>query len=243
MAIINRQTLKNYFTKGGFAQEKNFVDLIDSMVNLVDDGIEKSIDFGLKLSPLKNNAALISFFNKISNKKPNFSLNLNESSPDKLTLNNENNKEIISFKSNGNIGVNNSNPIHNFDVKGTIGTQSLVGTYLQGEVPADGNWHNVITNLDDISAFQITASARGMIDKGYYAVIHAIALSTFGGRDSKWKINETHAYYEYRRNKIQLRWFGEMHNYGLQIRTRRNYKSQSASDEYKITFNILNLLP
>mgnify|MGYP003309971067 CR=1 FL=1 len=39
MALINRQTLKNYFQKGGFATEKHFVDLIDSSLNIVDDGI------------------------------------------------------------------------------------------------------------------------------------------------------------------------------------------------------------
>ena len=38
MALINRQTLKNYFKKGGFATEKHFVDLIDSSLNVVDDG-------------------------------------------------------------------------------------------------------------------------------------------------------------------------------------------------------------
>ena len=39
MALIDRQTLKNYFKKGGFATEKHFVDLIDSSLNVVDDGI------------------------------------------------------------------------------------------------------------------------------------------------------------------------------------------------------------
>ena len=40
MALINRNTLKNYFKKGGFAKENHFVDLIDSTLNSVDDGIE-----------------------------------------------------------------------------------------------------------------------------------------------------------------------------------------------------------
>ena len=52
MALINRQTLKNYFQKGGFATEKHFVDLIDSSLNVVDDGISINQKQGLKLNPL-----------------------------------------------------------------------------------------------------------------------------------------------------------------------------------------------
>ena len=36
MASKNRETLKNYFKKGGFATEKEFSDLIDSSMNLID---------------------------------------------------------------------------------------------------------------------------------------------------------------------------------------------------------------
>mgnify|MGYP003326003138 CR=1 FL=1 len=44
MAIVNRNTLKNFFKKGGFAKENHFVDLIDSTINSVDDGIQINID-------------------------------------------------------------------------------------------------------------------------------------------------------------------------------------------------------
>ena len=36
MAIKNKETLKNYFKKGGVVSEKHFVDLIDSSINIKD---------------------------------------------------------------------------------------------------------------------------------------------------------------------------------------------------------------
>ena len=59
MALINRETLKNYFKKGGFATEKHFVDLIDSSLNVVDDGIAIKPEYGLKINPLALNSKLI----------------------------------------------------------------------------------------------------------------------------------------------------------------------------------------
>ena len=76
MALINRQTLKNYFKKGGFATEKHFIDLIDSSVNSVDDGITKSSEHGLKLSPRKENSKLLSFFKRITQEYSDYSFDL-----------------------------------------------------------------------------------------------------------------------------------------------------------------------
>ena len=64
MGIFNRQTLKNYFKKGGFATEKHFVDLIDSSLNSVDDGISMSPENGLILNPFGYTSKVISFFKK-----------------------------------------------------------------------------------------------------------------------------------------------------------------------------------
>ena len=75
MALINRQTLKNYFQKGGFATEKHFVDLIDSSLNKVDDGISMNSEYGFKLNPHGYSSRLISFFKKATQKEPDFSIN------------------------------------------------------------------------------------------------------------------------------------------------------------------------
>ena len=43
MPVKKRQTLKNYFLKGALPSEGDFGNLIDSVPNIVDDGIFKSI--------------------------------------------------------------------------------------------------------------------------------------------------------------------------------------------------------
>ena len=69
MASKNRETLKNYFKKGGFATEKEFSDLIDSSMNLIDDGISMTPRQGLKLNPLGSFSSFIYFFKKKITKK------------------------------------------------------------------------------------------------------------------------------------------------------------------------------
>ncbi len=72
MGIKNRETLKNYFKKGGFATEKQFIDLIESSMNVVDDGITIKPKTGLKINPLGESSKLISFFKRILKKKLSF---------------------------------------------------------------------------------------------------------------------------------------------------------------------------
>ena len=243
MALINRQTLKNYFKKGGFATEKHFNDLIDSSINSVDDGISKTSDHGLKLSPLKKDSKLLSFFKRITQEYSNYSFNLDNNDSEGLSINNYDDSTIIKFNKAGNVGVNTNNPNYNLEVNGTIGIKSQVGLYKSGDVPADGNWHYIISDLDGISGFEVTAKAAGKVGAGYYSVAPVVALSTFGGRGSKHKIKTTTAYYEKYFNRLSFRWVGEMNSYGLQVKTLRNYGICSNTKEtYTIKFNIINLL-
>jgi len=243
MALINRQTLKNYFKKGGFATEKHFNDLIDSSINSVDDGISKTSDHGLKLSPLKKDSKLLSFFKRITQEYSNYSFNLDNNDSEGLSINNHDNSTIIKFNKEGNVGINTNNPNYNLEVNGTLGVKSKIGLFKTGSVPADGNWHSILTDLDGINGFEITAKATGKTGSGCYSVSHVIALSTFGGRRSKHKIKTTTAYYEKYFHRLSFRWFGEMNSYGLQVRTLKSYGICSETKEsYQIKFNVLNLL-
>ena len=70
MAIKNKESLKNYFQKGGVISEKQFIDLIDSSINIIDDGIDVQPKDGLRLNPVGLFSRLISFFKKKTQKKP-----------------------------------------------------------------------------------------------------------------------------------------------------------------------------
>ena len=116
------------------------------------------------------------------------------------------------------------------------------GSYLSGTAPGDRTWYTILSNLDGLNAFEINAYIRGKVGSGRYAIAHTIALSTFGGRGSRSKIKSTVAHYGSFLNKIEFRFTGEMHDYELQVRTRRHYGIDSNTGEpYQIHFNLTKI--
>ena len=242
MALINRQTLKNYFKKGGFATEKHFVDLIDSSLNVVDDGISIQRDHGLRISPIGFSTKLISFFKKSTQKSPEFSFELDQANAPGLSVQGDNDKSIIKVKKEGLVGINTFDPKYTFDVNGTVGMRSRVGTHAIGSVPGDGSWHSILSNLDGVNGYEVTANIKGKLGSGRYSIAHAIALSTFGGRSSRNKIKTTVASYGSFFYKISFRWYGDVHNYELQAKTSRHFGiDEKTGTPFPISFNIVKL--
>jgi hypothetical protein len=233
MSLQNRNTLKNFFRKGQMPSESNFMDLIDSMINKVDDGMSKNIDDGLTLSPIGTSKKLMSFFKSIEDKNPAWSIEIDNSALHIISNTQKGPLEIVTLKDGGNVGINNPDPQYALDVNGTLGIKERVGTHQQGKVLADGKWHKIMEGLNGCYAFEIIAGV-GKKRTGKYALIHALALSTFGRSSNRIQINQ--AYYGTRCNKIDLRWTGDTYNLNLEMRTRCSYDG-----EYFINYNITNL--
>lgn len=218
MAKRNRKTLKNFFKKGQMPSEENFSDLIDSMVNIVDEGFNKSINEGLEISPVGESSKLITFYQDIEDKNPIWSC---ETQKDKnnLSINNKKGEKVFVLNEEGNVGVNSENPKTELDVNGVISYKGKTGTYKNGYVPADGKWHKIISNLDGCQAFEVMAGV-GKKKTGKYALMHAFALSTF---NSKNQIKYHQSFFKTLCNTIKLRWTGSMHNYALEMKTRSDF--------------------
>jgi hypothetical protein len=244
MAQKNKETLKNYFKKGSFITEKEFIDLIDSSMNVIDDGISIKPEDGLRLNPTGIFSKLISFYKKKSQKKANFSININHSKNDGLSLNDENDKPIIMINKENKVGIITKDPKYDLDVNGTLGVNTRVGTFKDGCVPANGEWHKIISNLDGINAFEIISHVSGERNSGNYCLSHAIALSTFGGKFSNQKIkvlNANWGLFNFR-NKIKLKWSGDLHNYNLEIKTTKNWGIDLKNNEFfNLNFNVTKL--
>jgi len=232
MSLQNRNTLINFFRKGQIPSENNFLDLIESMLNKIDDGMSKTIDDGLTLSPIGGSKKLISFFKSIEDKNPAWALEIDKGNAN-LSFNNNIGHSVFTLTQKGDVGINNTEPKHTLDVKGIIGLEGKVGTYKQGKVLADGKWHPIIENLNGSYAFDIIAGV-GKKRTGKYALIQAYVLSTFGR--SRAKIDVKQAYYGTRCNKIELRWTGTTYDYNLEMRTRCSYDG-----EFYVKYNITNL--
>jgi hypothetical protein len=242
MAILNRITLKNFFRKGSVPTETNFADLIDSSINIVEDGIGRSVEDGFRIAPMGYSKRLLSFYENSQKSIPDWFISLNDGNSKGLSFHQTDNDHRLVLKNSGNIGIGISNPTSKLEVKGCIGMDARKGTFVEGQVPGDAKWHDIIAELDEIHAFEIMAQISGKKGSGRYAIAHAIALATFGGYLSKWSIRKTAANYGGFLNQLQFRWTGSVNNYALQVRTRRHYGLNDQNAEpYQIKFHVTKL--
>ena len=84
-------------------------------------------------------------------------MELDQANTPGLSVQGENDKSIIKVKKEGLVGINTLDPKYTFDVNGTVGMKSRVGTHAIGSVPGDGNWHSILSNLDGVNGYEITA--------------------------------------------------------------------------------------
>lgn len=218
MARRNRKTLKNFFQKGQLPTQENFSDLIDSMVNVVDEGFSKSINDGLEISPIGDSQKLISFFRNIEDKSPIWSYETDKLN-NNLSFNNRNGDKVLVLNEEKRVGINTENPGTTLDVNGILSYKGRLGTYKYGLVPANGKWQSIITGLDACNAFEIMAGV-GKKKSGKYSLMHAFALSTF---NSENKISYHQSFFKTMCNSIKLKWSGSMHDYSLEIKSRSDF--------------------
>ncbi|PIB35023.1 hypothetical protein BFP72_06255 [Reichenbachiella sp. 5M10] len=212
--------------------EQNFNDLIDSFLNKVDDGVSKSIDDGLMLSPIGDSKKLMSFYRSIEEKSAAWSIDIERGTTD-LHIKNHRGHEVLSLRENGHVGINAKNAKTTLEVGGVIGAHGRKGIAYDGKIPGDGNWHPMIENLRGCHAFEIVAGI-GKQKTGKYALVVASALTTYGKSKSRIKILQAH--YGSRGNKLQLRWRGDIYDQRLEIRSRINY-----GDGFNIQFHVSKL--
>lgn len=241
--IYGREELKKYFRNGNIPSENDFGFLIESMINKQDDGISKDEIDGLLIYKSELSKKLLTFFNHIDETQPFFLIEKDDKDISSLRFRSCNNPEETNneeensffFHEGGKLGIGKrSNENYKLDVKGFVGMEGRIGTYKSGSVWADGRWHSIIKDLDNCQAFEIVARA-GAKGKGKFAMMHAIALSTYGR--SRSKIRKTRAHYGFFWNKLNLRWKGDStHKYHLQLRSNCNY-----GDDARIFYSITKL--
>ncbi len=218
--------------KGNIPSEKDFHDFIDSCVNKIDDGIIKVKGEGIKILSDGPNKELFNFFDNIDDLNPTWIINQKtEDGNEGLNISEPNGGSRFFIEKGGNIGIGSTKPSTKLEVAGLVGMEGRIGNFSFGEIPANGEWHDVISDLNEYQAFEIVASVG---KKGAHSILHAIAVSTYG--KSKSKISKTCGHYGWSRNKLDVRWFGSYFSYQLQIRTKSNY-----GEGIMIKYNIAKL--
>ncbi|MCG8697411.1 MAG: hypothetical protein MI922_05105 [Bacteroidales bacterium] len=223
MARRNRKTLKNFFQSGQMPSQEDFTDLIDSMVNIIDEGFSKSVNDGLELSSVADSDKLISFFKNIEDKSPIWSCETNKEN-NNLSFSNSLGEKVLVLNEDKKVGINTENPESTLDVNGVLSCKGRKGTFKSGVVPANGKWNSIISNLDGCNAFEVMAGV-GKRKSGKYSLLHAFALNVF---NSESKISYNQSFFKTWCNTMKLKWSGSMHDYSLDIRT----KSDLGEDIY-----------
>jgi len=246
MTSRTRETLKNFFRDGQRPTQEHFSDLVDSTLNMSDDGYRVTVANGQELSSPVGHDQLISFFRNETPQAPLWTMGFSRVS-DQLVIKGTSTgaaettadktapaTPLLCLDSRQRIGVGQMDPQAELDVAGTLRSRSRVGAFPGPAAPplADGKWHDLTGNLGGCQAFEVMAGVahRGI---GRIALMHAVVLNTFNPTygilnflNRKRGISCTHAYYSRRVDRIQLRWNGTSGKnavYTLQARTGCNY--------------------
>lgn len=225
MPVRNRNTLKNFFRNGKALSEMEFSDLIDSTWNKVDDGMSRTDHEGLKVSPTGNSAMIMSFFEGITAPTPSWQVSVNAQNTKGLAFVQPGREKVptLTLADSGRVGVKTASPRTDLDVGGNLAARGRIGGFRVGKVPADAQWHTIVSGLKGFNAFEIMAAAQGNPGEGNYAMAQAIALNANQGRRGKIKvINTTYGWLDFR-DKIRFRWRGTPEEYSLQVRTGKHY--------------------
>jgi hypothetical protein len=223
MAKQSRNVLKNFFKNGNLLSQREFSDLIDSSWNINDDGLNKTNDEGLQLSPVGASQKIMSFYSNNIDEHPNWQLgiDLNQTHGLSLLQPEKESTPALFLSDNGNVGIHTTAPATTLDIHGSLSSKARIGTYKIGKVKADAQWHTILSGLQGCNVFEIVAEAKGNPGDGNYTLAHAIAMKAGDGGTIK-VVKSSNRWFDFR-DKIRFRWQGTPDNYSLQIRTGKHY--------------------
>lgn len=258
MSRENRKTLKAYFKAGSLPSQNQFEDLIDSMLNIIDEGFDKSPKEGFKIAQLSDTGKLLSFFENTDMKSPLWSIRIDPAADpagssnhlviegrfrDDVKRSRDDVKRVLSLSAEGRVGINKKAPVHALDIEGFVASTGRIGG-KSGSIAANGEWQPITEELTGCHAFEIMAGVGGRERAGKYALLHAFALNTFAAKGPfhrRHKIKRHQAYYGSRCNRLRLRWKRcnkHAHTYQLELRTACSY-----GDNIVVKYYLTDLWP
>ncbi len=205
----NRETLKRFFGAGKLPSEEHFADLIDSALNIVDEGFSKTPKFGFEITPQNsssNTENLISFFRKLTDEHPSWSLSYQERDESLQFIHtdalNNKPKTIFSVDMYGKVSISTPDMDTNsesgsedetepesytdqimLDVGGRIRAPARSGVALtpDSSIPADGVFHPISEKLLGVQALEVVAKIEHR-EEERFAIMHAVALNACNPR-------------------------------------------------------------
>lgn len=253
----NRETLKKSFGDGEMPSVADFGDLIESMLNINDDGIVINKGEGLRLTQITGNTKVLTFCGDIEQKSAAWSIGV-DTHRASLSLGvgvatgeRQGERGIDAGDGGGHavlillapgadglarVGINNSDPRYELDVSGTVSSSGRIGVAGTLVAPADGKWHTISDAYFGCTALEVMAGV-GKQNSGKYALMHAFAMKTFGAK-GEFTYHQTH--HDAKRHRMQLQWIPAANHdkdaYQLQIRVNCAY-----GDGVRIRYHVTSL--
>lgn len=228
----NRKTLKESFRQGRKPTQQDFENLIDSSINILDDGLSKRADTGIGLAPLQGNETVMSVYREPGDDKATWEIAV-DAQTGNLKIGKHTDygiSPLLTLRTDGHIELGEANgAIH---ISHQLNIPGRKGSYLQGEVPANGKWHDLTPELEGCWALEVVIGA-GKRHTGKHALLMATAIHCFGKRA---RIHKTESYYGSYGNKLKLRWVKNGFKCKLQARTHFDY-----GDNIQINYHISRL--
>lgn len=243
MTIRNRETLRHFFDEGKLPTRDHFGDLIDSMLNMSDEGFRKSVENGLEISSPIGYDALISFYRDQNARSALWSIGHGGDQEQLVFRKGRMGGDagrapvmaLATQNGDAQVGIGTAHPRHTLEVDGFVSSRGRRGSYRDDDATpllADGEWHSLTPVLNGCHAFEVMAGV-GEKGTGRYALLHAIAMNAFHPRPGwfdflsrKRRIRTQCAWYGKRCDQLELRWHQvdkDKPGYRLQIRTRCEY--------------------
>ena len=230
MTRRRRSMLKERFAQGKMPTEVDFGDLIESMLNMLDEGFEKTPEAGFKVAQV-HDGKLLSFYKDISTGGMLWSVALDKAT-NYLNFHDERNQPLLTLASETSgdgihraaVGIRQDNPQYELDVAGTIAAHARVGRRGALAVPADGNWYDATDYMTGCQAWEVMAGVGAKDSNGRYALMHAFAINAFTKNDS---ITYHQSHFGNKCSRIELRWFNnpddKVFEFKLQMRVGCTY--------------------
>lgn len=226
MSTKKRTDLKQQFEQGAMPAQQDFEDLIDSMLNMLDEGFHKTEQEGVKVAQL-GDGQLFSFYRSIDVGAPLWSLGLGQDS-DSLNFVDGGKAALLTLAQRPvggpAVGVRQPQPRHELDVAGTVAAHARVGRAGEFAVPADGNWYNISEPMTGCQAWEVVAGVGARDSEGRYAIMHAFALNAF---KANGEITYHQSHFGRKCSRIELRWADvspdKPFDYQLQMRVGCSY--------------------
>ena len=216
----DRNTLKSYFKKGCVPSENQFAELIDSVPNIVDDGIVRHTDNGLAFFPAKGKHLQLAL-HYMEGASAAWTLSL--TSEKGLEIRNEAGEIVISLEQKCQITSQETKVEKSTEVTDDSSYDEKIDTALV--LPADKQWHDILEISADNKSFntyQLFACLSGLQNESY-KVTSAVASNL--GYSNYYLESPQKGWFRWR-GGIMFRWEKHDGKLCLQIRSKKEYKYQ-----------------